>query len=112
MREPEFAPHFTGWHEPWEFASAEATAERLTRTGFIDVATSLEDAPIVQSDAGVYREFVASVVCRHHLAPLPPPLRDAFMDSITAQAAADSPPFELDYWRLNMSARKPDRASV
>jgi hypothetical protein len=60
----------------------------------------------VQPDAATYREFVTNVVCRPHLAP--PPLREQFMDTITSQAAGDDPAFELDYWRLNMSARRPN----
>jgi hypothetical protein len=29
-----------------------------------------------------------------------------FIDRLTALAGNDDPPFTLDYWRLNMSARK------
>jgi len=36
-------------------------------------------------------------------------LRARFMDRLTEQAALDSPPFELDYWRLNIDARRPAR---
>ena len=51
---------------------------------------------------------VTNVICRHQLARLPDEeLRSRFMDVITEQAANDSPPFELDYWRLNLDARKP-----
>jgi hypothetical protein len=34
-------------------------------------------------------------------------LRDRFLERLTAQAAEDTPPFELDYWRLDIDARKP-----
>ena len=55
-----------------------------------------------------YREFVTTVVCRVHLSKLPDErLRDRFMDVVTAQASRDAVPFELDYWRLNINARKP-----
>jgi trans-aconitate 2-methyltransferase len=108
MQQPDFAPHYSGWAEPWEFADAETTAERLRAAGFVDIRTSLEAAPVVQPDAAAYREFVANVVCPAHLAELPETaLRDRFMNAVTAQAAADTPPFELDYWRLNIEARKP-----
>ena len=30
-----------------------------------------------------------------------------FLAELTMAAAADSPPFTLDYWRLNISARRP-----
>lgn len=108
MEEQDFKAHFGGWAEPWEFADAETTAMRLTAAGFVDVRTSVEPAPVVQPDADAYREFVSNVVCHAHLAALPEPgLRDRFMDVMTAQAAVDEPPFELDYWRLNIDARKP-----
>lgn len=105
---PEFAPYFSGWRDPWEFADASTTARRLAEAGFTGITTSLESSPVVQSEAATYREFVTNVICRHHLACLPgEDLRTRFMDVITEQAANDSPPFELDYWRLNIDARKP-----
>ena len=108
MAQPEFARHFSGWSEPWNFADAETTAGRLRAAGFIDVATSLQPAPFVQPDAAAYKEFVTNVICRHHLAHLPEPsLRDRFMDALTDLAAGDEPAFELDYWRLNIAARRP-----
>jgi hypothetical protein len=33
-------------------------------------------------------------------------LRDRFLPGLARQATADDPPFELDYWRLNLDARK------
>jgi trans-aconitate 2-methyltransferase len=105
---PEFAPYFRDWHPPWHYADAATTAERLEAAGFVDVATSLEPSPVVQPDAPAFRDFVTNVICRPHLARLPDEeLRRRFMDVITEQAASDSPPFEIDYWRLNLDARKP-----
>ena len=58
-------------------------------------------------DAETYRTFITNVICRPHLAHLPDaPSRDAFIDELTRQAAADEPQFELDYWRLNIEARR------
>ena len=112
-RQPEFARYFHEWLGPWEFADAETTARRLVAAGFVDVHTSLVAAPVLQPDAVAYREFVANVILRHHLACLPDPhFRERFMDVITAQAGNDAPPFELDYWRLNIDARKPPVAGV
>ena len=43
-----------------------------------------------------------------HLALLPEPsLKQAFIDQVTALAANEAVPFTLDYWRLNIRARKP-----
>lgn len=108
MRQPLFAPYFESWVDGWEFADAETTAARLRDAGFEDIETSIEAAPVLQPDADAYREFVAHVVIRRHLAQIQDPaLRDHFVDLLTTRAAGDTPPFELDYRRLNMSAQKP-----
>jgi trans-aconitate 2-methyltransferase len=108
MREPTFAPHFSRWTHPWEFADADTTARRLEGAGFTDIQTSLHASPVLQPDAPSYTEFVAHVICRPHLEHLSDPsLRARFMDRITELAALDSPPFELDYWRLNLDATRP-----
>jgi trans-aconitate 2-methyltransferase len=108
MREPYFAPYFTSWQEPWEFADAEITARRLDEAGFEDVRTSLVPAPVVQPDVNAFQAFITTVICRPHLAHLADPvLRDGFVQRLTELAATDDPPFELDYWRLNLEARKP-----
>lgn len=103
MRRPEFAPYYEGWDGPWEYAADDLTAERMRAAGFEDVRTSITPAPVLQPDEAAFREFTTNVVCRNHLSRLPDePLRRRFMEVITAQAAADSPPFELDYQRLNL----------
>jgi trans-aconitate 2-methyltransferase len=108
MREPAFAPHFTSWTSPWEFADAETTTHRLERAGFVDVRAHVHASPVLQPDAAAYREFVEHVICRPHLRHLPDhTLRARFMDRLTADASHDSPPFQLDYWRLNFEARRP-----
>jgi trans-aconitate methyltransferase len=111
MMSPAFARYFGGWREPWEYADAPTTAERLTAAGFTDIRTSVEPAPLVHPDAATYKEFVTTVICRPYLAQLPEQaLRDRFIDELTEQASRTSPPFELDYWRLNIDATKPRSA--
>jgi trans-aconitate methyltransferase len=108
MHAPPFRPYFADWPGPWQFATAEATADRLRTAGFTDVDTSLEDAPTTLASEEDYREFVTTVIYHPHLERLPSAeLKNAFIDRVTALAAAGDPPFTLDYWRLNMSARKP-----
>ena len=109
MHRPPFAKFFNGWQSPWEFADAETTADRLRNAGFIEIRTWLESAPVVLSDAQHYREFLPSVIFRRHLECIPDPgLRTLFIDELTRAAAGDDPPFTLDYWRLNLSARRPE----
>jgi trans-aconitate methyltransferase len=106
--ESAFAPYFAGWTGPWHFADPQETADRLRQAGFVDIAVDLESKSFVPPDAEAFREFVTTVVCPHHLSRLPDAAsQDRFMDALTAKAATDNPPFELDYWRLNIEARKP-----
>jgi trans-aconitate 2-methyltransferase len=108
LASPAYRDKAPGWRNPWEFATPEETARRLADAGFVDIKTSLEAAPTTFTDAAAFREFVASVVLRAHLdAIIDSHTRDAFLTEITAMAAADEPPFTLDYWRLNLAARRP-----
>jgi trans-aconitate 2-methyltransferase len=105
-RDP-FAPYFAEWPGVWEFASAEVTAQRLTDAGFVEVVTDLEAAPTTLASEADYREFVTTVIYHPHLQRLPAALHEPFIDAVTALAAAQATPFTLDYWRLNMQARRP-----
>ena len=110
MASDHLAAYFAGWSGPWEFASAEVTAERLAAAGFIDVETGTEPKPTPMPDAAEYRDYLETVIFGSHLARIPDAgLRDWFLDNLTEQAATDDPPYLLDYWRLNLAGRKPDR---
>jgi trans-aconitate 2-methyltransferase len=105
-REP-YAAHFATWTPPWEFADAATTRLRLAEAGFLDVETGVEPTPIVLSDAVRYHDFLTTVIFREHLTYLPDQtLRNVFVGELTRLAAGDDPPFQLDYWRLNLSGRK------
>jgi trans-aconitate methyltransferase len=104
---PPLAQYFAGWQSPWEYASPETTAERLRRAGFTDVNTGLESAPVQLANAGEYREYLANIIFHRHLERIADArLKQQFLDELTRQSASDHPAFLLDYWRLNMSARK------
>jgi trans-aconitate methyltransferase len=104
---PPLAEFFAGWQSPWEYASPETTAERLQRAGFTEINTGLESAPVQLPSDREYREYLANVIFHRHLDRIrQPELRQRFLDELTRQSAQDDPPFVLDYWRLNMSARK------
>ena len=106
---PEFRAKAVGWTNPWEFATPEETARRLAAAGFTNIETSIEPAPTTFPDAPAFSEFIQSVVLRAHLDALPGEAdRRAFMVQVTALAANDDPPFTLDYWRLNLSATRPN----
>jgi trans-aconitate 2-methyltransferase len=108
MHAEPFAPYFVEWPGPWEFANAAVTADRLKNAGFTDIDTSLEEAPTTLATEADYREFVTTVIYHPHLERLPAPqMKQSFIDRVTALAAAEPVPFTLDYWRLNISARRP-----
>jgi trans-aconitate 2-methyltransferase len=98
--EPPFADYFADWVRPWNYATAEETADRLTAAGFADVSTWLEEKPTELEDA---RSFIATVCLVRHLDPLPPALRDTFVDAVLARC---DEPVVLHYVRLNMTARR------
>ena len=108
MTSPAFARYFAGWDGPWEYANAVETAERLSRAGFIKVETNLEEAATTLASAEDYREFVTTVIYHPHLERLPEvAMKHEFIDRVTELAAKEPVPFTLDYWRLNIQARKP-----
>jgi trans-aconitate methyltransferase len=106
-----YATYFSGRRDTKVFADDSTTAERLRAAGFTDVETSLEPAPTVLSGADEFREFLTTVNMNAHLARLPEArLRRRFVEELTEQAAADDPPYSLDYCRLNIRARRPAAA--
>lgn len=105
---PRYAPFLQSFPSPWLFQDAEGAADTLGRAGFIEIQTGLEPAPAAMEDRRHYMEFVRTVIVRVHLDRLPhPDLQDQYVSQLADQAATDDPPFLLDYWRLNLSARKP-----
>jgi trans-aconitate 2-methyltransferase len=105
--DPRFVQFFEDWTEPWYYADVESTRRRLATAGFVDIDVSLEEAPTPFADADAYQQFIATVCVRHHVGRLPRRERKVFLAELTMKAAADAPPFTLDYWRLNISARRP-----
>lgn len=103
-----YAAYFAGWRDAKVFADDLTTAERLRAAGFVGVETGLESAPTALSGADEFREFLTTVNMHAHLSRLPDgPLRRQFIEELTEQAAADEPPYSLDYCRLNIRALRP-----
>jgi len=101
-----YREYFSDWRDPWNFAGPEETTQRLHAAGFHEGEAWLEEAPVHLDTAEKYADFVACVCIRHHLERLPLPLREHFTQDLTALAARDAQPYTLDYWRLNIAARK------
>ncbi len=103
---PTYREYFESWRDPWNFAGRDATMARLHAAGLRDGKAWLEEAPVDLETAEKYADFVSCVCIRHHLERLPLQLRDRFTQDLTGLAARDAQPYTLDYWRLNIDARK------
>ena len=106
MTLPQFAPYFQNWQRVWEYPSPEVTAERMKRAGFVEIDTGLEQAPATLADEQTFRAFCATITLGPYVQRLPEEVQDRFLDPIVAEFAQDDPPFTLDYWRLNIQARR------
>jgi trans-aconitate methyltransferase len=106
MHSDEYRGHFDDWKDFNHFENVADTEWRLRHAGFGDLDVSLVSSPVTFDTPAAFKEFVAAVCLRHHLDRLPPEARDAFVTQITDQAREDDPPLTLDYWRLNIAARK------
>jgi len=108
MRSRPYAHYFGDWSGPWEFASPELTAQRLEDAGFVDVETSTFEAPVQLSTRAETYDYFEHVILGTHLERIPDPnLKAQFVEALTEQSAADTPPYCQDYWRLNLRARRP-----
>ena len=106
MADERYARFFTSWSDPWRFEGIRDTESRLEQAGFSEIVVGLTAAPTTFAGSEPYAEFIACVCLRHQLERLPDGIRDRFVTELTTFAARDDPPFTLDYWRLNISARK------
>jgi trans-aconitate 2-methyltransferase len=106
MQSADYARHFSGWRDFNHFENVADTEDRLACAGFADIDVSLVESPVTFDRPEQFTEVVAAVCLRHHLDRLPTADRDTFMRRMSDQAVEDDPPLTLDYWRLNISARK------
>ena len=105
----EFAPWLAAFAEPWFFSDAETAESRLRTAGFDGIYTGLEAAAVTVSSADEFRDYLRTFVLHRHLERLPTiDLREQFLQHLTQSCSEDSPPWTLDYTRLNLRARKPE----
>lgn len=105
---PHFAKYFSGWKDHRFYARTEETTRRLRVAGFTDIETGLREASVDLKEAPAFRAFVATVTGHPYVARLPDEeMREQFLAEVTELAARENPRFVLDYWRLNLRARKP-----
>jgi len=103
---PRHAPRFTGWTIPWAFLSVAEVERHLRAAGFVSVRAWLEPEPTRFPDRESFRVFVENVVLGAWMARFEGAAneRAAFIDTLCDEEAAASPPFMLDYVRLNIEA--------
>ena len=99
MARPEFAPHFEGMDQIWNFSGVEETERRLRGAGFAEVRCWLEPKPVTPEHP---IEFASVVTLGPHVARLPEGLERPFVEAVVEQAGT---PLTLDYIRLNIEAR-------
>jgi trans-aconitate 2-methyltransferase len=91
-----------GWLGTTHFAGPDETRDWLDAAGFVDVEVWLQPEPTRFEPGEPFKTFLRTVVLGEHLARLPEDDRDAFVDEV----AAKLPSAEIDYVRLNVTARR------
>jgi trans-aconitate 2-methyltransferase len=91
-----------GFRREHRFETAEATRERLLRSGFTDVETWLSDEPTRFEPGEPFEAFLETVCLRTFLAELPEPERRPFVEAVAGRMREPV----LDYVRLNIVARR------
>jgi trans-aconitate methyltransferase len=108
MREPALSRYFDGWKKPVLFSDEASARRNLLDAGFTAIDVGLVEEPTPFADRQTFWDFIESVVFVTHLPRISDPsLARSFIEALVALAAEDHPPFTLDYWRLNLSARAP-----
>jgi len=92
-----FAEYFDGWLRPWNFTTAEQAREWLEQAGFEHVRTWLEEWPTSPAEP---IDYIRTICLGPHLQVLPDELHAQYVQSV-----AERMPPEIDYVRLNVSAR-------
>jgi trans-aconitate 2-methyltransferase len=98
-RDERFRPHLDGF-SPTYFAGPRETEARLAEAGFADPSCWLEPRPVRPEEPAA---FIQTVCLGSHLDRLPEDLRGPYVDSVLELIGPEP---ELDYVRLNISARK------
>ena len=97
-----YASHIGGYRGERNFTTAEYARDTAEAAGFTDVETWLEPRPMRPEEPNAY---LGAVCLEPHLARLPDELRDSFVGAVVDRLGD---PVEIDYVRLNISARRAD----
>jgi trans-aconitate 2-methyltransferase len=105
---PQFSQWLGSFSEPWLFSDAHDAAARMRDAGFHDVETGLEPAAFAVGTLQEFKDYLRTFVLHRHLELLPDEEHvERYLQQLALECANDSPPWTLDYWRLNLKACKP-----
>jgi trans-aconitate 2-methyltransferase len=90
------------WTGDTFFAWPDETRKWVESAGFVDAQVWLHDEPTTFDSADTFRTFLRTVILGAHLARLPVDQHEAFVDEVAARL----PRREIDYVRLNVTARR------
>jgi len=91
-----------GWTGDVFFAGPDETRGWLAHAGWEDIEAWLQPEPTRFEPGEPFKAFLRTVILGAHLARLPEAERDAFVDEVAARL----PAAEIDYVRLNVTARR------
>ena len=91
-----------GWTGDVFFAGPDETRGWLAETGWEDGEAWLQPEPTRFEPGEPFKAFLRTVILGAHLARLPAGERDAFVDEVASRL----PAAEIDYVRLNVTARR------
>ena len=107
-REP-YAEHIAGVHESTTFRTPAEVTAALERNGWSDVRVSLFEAPAHFDSHDEAALYLRTIVLRDYVEKLPDALAEGFLHDVIAECERTSGrPFEVDYVRLDMWARRQD----
>jgi trans-aconitate 2-methyltransferase len=91
-----------GWTGDVFFAEPDETRRWLSAAGWTDVEAWLQPEPTRFEPGEPFKAFLRTVILGAHLARLPESEHDAFVDEVASRL----PNAEIDYVRLNVTARR------
>ena len=108
--EPEFA-YLNEKSLPWNFPSILETEMHLVGAGFEKIQVSLRETPAIFHDISSFSRFTENIILFPLLSNIPNKNdRTNFVKKLARKTLTSHMPLTVDYWRINVVARKPNIA--
>lgn len=106
--DPEF-DHLKEISLPWNFPSILETKTHLESAGFENIQVSLRESPEIFHDISSFSRFTENVILFPLLSYIPNKNdRHIFVEKLARKSLSSQWPLMVDYWRINVVARKPN----